>query len=56
MLNRHAARAKAEWQDAEQATGGRDRALGHENDRDAGGPHILERSFSGTYDRERRDD
>ena len=27
------------------------RPLGHENDRDADGPHILDRSFSGTYDR-----
>lgn len=70
MLNRHAARAKAEWQDWErehqqeksgqhggmaggQVAGERgDRALGHENDRDAGGPHVLERSFSGTYDRD----
>ena len=54
MLNRHAARAKAEWQDAErdQAGSRADRPLGHENDRDAGGPHILDRSFSGTYDRD----
>ena len=68
MLNRHAARAKAEWQDVEREqdqgrqnqgrsdVGRGDRALGHENDLDAGGPHILERSFSGTYDRNRRDD
>lgn len=66
MLNRSAEKARSGWRDwegeharEESRGGGGQRegqgmtspALGHERDRPDEGPHVLERSFSGTYDR-----
>jgi len=50
MLNRSAEKARGAWRDVEGE--GSSRPLGHENDRNADGPHVLERSFSGTYNRD----
>lgn len=54
-VNRTADQAKSEWQDAERDYGqgrgedGYNRALFERSDQGEGGPHMLNRSFSGTY-------